>query len=301
MVFQASWISLLVVMNLSLQVWDGLATYYGLALGVQEGNPLLRSCMEYWGVGVTLVGAKSAACVLLVFSVRIWGEVLFPQPWGEEMHVEGGMRIDALQDVDEVDVRINPLQSARGDEALHKALTNRAPLGDTAPYFPIARHSHCVLLKNKGHPDGGPFSYRTPRDNNRTLLSHRLRSKCKSYQIMSLGGCRVLTVRESTAHSSRSRNLMIWVDVQLLTENRVFRSGSIIPDKQKGQPHKAALFIAVKLKTSSLYAAFAAGAGIFSGAGFSSNGVVFHLFSSGRTCFTKHRMLRSASSNGIPA
>src|SRR5262245_14989517 len=83
MVFPASWISLLVGMNLSLQVWDGLATYYGLSQGVQEGNPLLRSCMDYWGVGVTLVGAKSAACVFLVYlrevaslSVSQWGLVL---------------------------------------------------------------------------------------------------------------------------------------------------------------------------------------------------------------------------------
>jgi hypothetical protein len=83
MVFPSSWVSLLVVMNLSLQVWDGLATYYGLSQGVQEGNPLLRSCMEYWGVGVTLVGAKSAACVFLVYlrevaslSVSQWGLVL---------------------------------------------------------------------------------------------------------------------------------------------------------------------------------------------------------------------------------
>ena len=67
MVFPTSWISLLVVMNLSLQVWDGLATYYGLSQEVQEGNPFLRPCMAYWGVGVTLVGAKSAACVLLVY------------------------------------------------------------------------------------------------------------------------------------------------------------------------------------------------------------------------------------------
>src|SRR6185436_19703269 len=79
----SSWVSLLVVMNLSLQVWDGLATYYGLSQGVQEGNPLLRACMEYWGVGVTLVGAKSAACVFLVYlrevaylSVSQWGLIL---------------------------------------------------------------------------------------------------------------------------------------------------------------------------------------------------------------------------------
>ena len=34
---------------------------------MQEGNPLLRSCMEYWGIGMTLIGAKSAACVFLVY------------------------------------------------------------------------------------------------------------------------------------------------------------------------------------------------------------------------------------------
>ena len=83
MVFPSSWVSLLVAVNLSLQVWDGLATYYGLSQGMQEGNPLLRSCMEYWGVGVTLVGAKSAACVFLVYlrevaslSLSQWGLVL---------------------------------------------------------------------------------------------------------------------------------------------------------------------------------------------------------------------------------
>ena len=70
-------------MNLSLRVWDGCATYYGLSRGGQEGNPLLRSGMEYWGVEVTLVGAKSAACVFLVYlhevaylSVSQWGLVL---------------------------------------------------------------------------------------------------------------------------------------------------------------------------------------------------------------------------------
>ena len=83
MVFPSPWVALLVVVNLFLQVWDGCATYYGLSQGVQEGNPLLRSCMEYWGVGVTLVGAKSAACVFLVYlrevaslSVSQWGLVL---------------------------------------------------------------------------------------------------------------------------------------------------------------------------------------------------------------------------------
>jgi len=72
-----------VLVNLSLQVWDGCATYYGLSQGVQEGNPFLRACMEYWGVGVTVVGAKSAACVFVFslykvayLSLSQWGLVL---------------------------------------------------------------------------------------------------------------------------------------------------------------------------------------------------------------------------------
>lgn len=72
----------LVIVNVLLQVWDGVATYYGLSRGVQEGNPLLRSCMEYWGVGVTLVGAKSVACLFLCYlhevahlALSTWGLV----------------------------------------------------------------------------------------------------------------------------------------------------------------------------------------------------------------------------------
>lgn len=53
-------------MNLGLQVWDGLATYYGLQLGEPEGNPLLQAIMMEWGVGWALLGAKSAACMFLV-------------------------------------------------------------------------------------------------------------------------------------------------------------------------------------------------------------------------------------------
>ena len=77
------WVTLLFLVNLFLQVWDGCATYYGLSQGVQEGNPLLQSCMDFWGVGVTLVGAKSVACLFLVYlhnvaalAVSQWGLLL---------------------------------------------------------------------------------------------------------------------------------------------------------------------------------------------------------------------------------
>ena len=59
-------VAILLSVNFALQLFDGLATYYGLSLGVQEGNPLLRYCMDCWGVGVTLAGAKIAACLLLL-------------------------------------------------------------------------------------------------------------------------------------------------------------------------------------------------------------------------------------------
>ena len=61
------WDSVLLLVNLSLQAWDGIVTYYGLSLGVREGNPLLHACMNYWGVGATLIGAKSTACFFLVY------------------------------------------------------------------------------------------------------------------------------------------------------------------------------------------------------------------------------------------
>jgi len=59
------------MLNLSLQVWDGLATYYGLSHGVQEGNPLLQCGIDALGVGVALVSVKSATCGLLWFLYQV--------------------------------------------------------------------------------------------------------------------------------------------------------------------------------------------------------------------------------------
>ena len=56
---------------------------------MQEANPLLRSCMEYGSVEVTLVGAKSAAGVFVVslskmasLSLSQWGLVLAALRYG---------------------------------------------------------------------------------------------------------------------------------------------------------------------------------------------------------------------------
>ena len=59
-------IPLLFILNLLLQAWDGLATYYGLALGVQEGNPLIQAAIDHLGAGWALLSAKGLACGLLL-------------------------------------------------------------------------------------------------------------------------------------------------------------------------------------------------------------------------------------------
>lgn len=63
-------------LNVCLQLFDGLATYQGLQLGWQEGNPLLHSFMVHWGVGWTLIVFKVKACVLLLLLHRVRGEEL---------------------------------------------------------------------------------------------------------------------------------------------------------------------------------------------------------------------------------
>ena len=57
----------LVLLNVMLQTFDGLATYQGLSLGVQEGNPVMHAAMVQWGVGETLLGTKGAVCLALPF------------------------------------------------------------------------------------------------------------------------------------------------------------------------------------------------------------------------------------------
>ena len=59
-------VPLLFSLNLSLQAWDGLATYHGLFLGVQEGNPLIQAAIDHLGAGWALVSTKGLACVLLL-------------------------------------------------------------------------------------------------------------------------------------------------------------------------------------------------------------------------------------------
>ena len=57
----------LLVLNVLLQVFDGVATARGLQLGMHEGNHLLATAFDYWGVGLSLVIFKTFACAALVF------------------------------------------------------------------------------------------------------------------------------------------------------------------------------------------------------------------------------------------
>lgn len=55
----------LLLVNVALQVFDGIATYSGIRVGFGEGNPLLAHAMDVFGLASTLIVAKLAACLLL--------------------------------------------------------------------------------------------------------------------------------------------------------------------------------------------------------------------------------------------
>lgn len=60
----------LLILNLALQLFDGVATYQGLRLGLREANPLLVAAFELVGAEPALVLFKAVACGLLVLLRR---------------------------------------------------------------------------------------------------------------------------------------------------------------------------------------------------------------------------------------
>ncbi len=64
------------LLNLSLQLFDGVATYQGLRFHWTEGNPLLLASIPYLGVGATLLLFKAKACGFLVVLRRLGGQPL---------------------------------------------------------------------------------------------------------------------------------------------------------------------------------------------------------------------------------
>jgi hypothetical protein len=67
---------LVLTIFIAAQVLDGALTYIGVSrFGVEaEGNILLSTLIEAWGVGPALVAAKlfSSACGLMLFSVAVY-------------------------------------------------------------------------------------------------------------------------------------------------------------------------------------------------------------------------------------
>jgi hypothetical protein len=56
----------LFLLNICLQMFDGIATYEGVRLHWSEGNPLLLNLMPYLGLGTTLLLFKAKACGFLL-------------------------------------------------------------------------------------------------------------------------------------------------------------------------------------------------------------------------------------------
>jgi len=62
----------LAIVNILLQVADGLASYQILSAGVPEVNPLVATYIAQWGVFGGLVYSKAIGCILvvLIFMLR---------------------------------------------------------------------------------------------------------------------------------------------------------------------------------------------------------------------------------------
>jgi hypothetical protein len=61
----------LFLLNLVLQLFDGIATYQGLRFHWGEGNPFIAASMPYYGAGATLLLFKAKACGFLVLLRRL--------------------------------------------------------------------------------------------------------------------------------------------------------------------------------------------------------------------------------------
>jgi hypothetical protein len=65
-------VSVLLLLNLALQLFDGIATYVGIQAGLAEGNPLLEWAFGHVGPGSALFLFKlqACACLLLLWRLR---------------------------------------------------------------------------------------------------------------------------------------------------------------------------------------------------------------------------------------
>jgi hypothetical protein len=66
----------LFVLNICLQIFDGVATYQGMQTGMGEGNPLIATAMAHLGIGSALLLFKAKACGCLLLLRRMGGRPL---------------------------------------------------------------------------------------------------------------------------------------------------------------------------------------------------------------------------------
>jgi hypothetical protein len=66
----------LFLLNIVLQLFDGMATYSGIHMGVPEANRLLCNSFAMWGVGPSLILFKGFACGVLLLLYRNTAEQL---------------------------------------------------------------------------------------------------------------------------------------------------------------------------------------------------------------------------------
>jgi hypothetical protein len=63
----------LFLLNIALQLFDGVATYQGILTPAGEANPILATAMAHLGLGSTLLLFKAKACGWLVILRRMAG------------------------------------------------------------------------------------------------------------------------------------------------------------------------------------------------------------------------------------
>lgn len=61
----------LFLLNICLQLFDGVATYQGVTTGAKEGNPLIAMAMANLGIGSALLLFKAKACGCLLLLRRM--------------------------------------------------------------------------------------------------------------------------------------------------------------------------------------------------------------------------------------
>ena len=71
----------LLVVNLMLQLFDGLASYHIISAGVPEENPIVARAIEHWGLSEGLFYSKAVGCalVVLIYLLRHKVEVIATQ------------------------------------------------------------------------------------------------------------------------------------------------------------------------------------------------------------------------------